>query len=58
MKFVFKRTGTIVESTNPFVIAQMKHSDAYTEVVEVKETKLQREQRKTKKIREDADNVI
>jgi hypothetical protein len=50
MKFVFKRTGTIVESANPFVIAQMKHSDAYTEVVEVKETKAPK---RTKKNKED-----
>lgn len=34
MKFVFVRTGAILETNNTFVIEQMKKSDAYKEYVE------------------------
>lgn len=34
MKFVFLRTGAILETNNAFVIEQMKKSDAYKEYVE------------------------
>lgn len=51
MKFVFVRTGTIIETSNPFVIAQMKNSDAYKEHVEVKE--VAKAPKRTKKNKED-----
>ena len=48
MKFVFVRTGAILETNNTFVIEQMKKSDAYKEYVEeVKAPK------RTKKSKED-----
>lgn len=36
MKFVYLRTGAIMETDNAFVIEQMKKSDAYKEYVEPK----------------------
>ena len=36
MKFVFIRTGAIMETNNSMVIEQMKKSDAYKEYVEPK----------------------
>jgi hypothetical protein len=51
MKFVFVRTGSIIESSNPFVIEQMKNSSAYKEYTEIKE--VTKTPRKTKKSKED-----
>ena len=51
MKFIFVRTGAILETSNPFVIEQMKHSDAYKEYVEVKE--VAKAPKRTKKSKED-----
>lgn len=54
MKFVFVRTGTVIETSNPFVIAQMKNSSAYKEHVEVKEVaKTPKRTKRTKKNKED-----
>jgi hypothetical protein len=49
---MFARTGSIIESNNPFVIEQMKKSDAYKEVVEEKKEAVKPVKRKAKKTNE------